>query len=129
MRIDIDAREVFKLADDIRKATEGLPARVKSVVSRTGADVQRTMREDMAKSRSFRQVAPSITYDTRSGDGFSEAQVGPVTRGQVVGDLAHFAYFGGANGGGGTVRDPIDAALDEAPRFEKGIADLIDRIR
>lgn len=97
---------------------------VKPVVSKGALNVKAGMRENMAASAHFGQVARSITYDTREGVDWAEAEVGPVTAGRVVGDLAHLAYFGGANNGGGAVRDPQAVLDEEAPRFFKALEDL-----
>ena len=56
----------------------------------------------------------------------STAEIGPATGGRVVGDLAHLAYFGGANGGGGTVRDPEVHLEAEAPNLEEYAGKVLD---
>ena len=53
-------------------------------------------------------------------------EVGP--RKGKPGSIANIAYFGGANGGGGTVPDPRGALEAEAPRFEKALTDLVGEI-
>ena len=52
-----------------------------------------------------------------------EAEIGPETGG--AGSLAGFAYFGGVNGGGGTVPDPQGALDAEAPNVEKHLGALV----
>ncbi len=99
---------------------------LRKVVAKGALNVKTSMRAEMSRSAHFGQVARSITYETRETARFTEAQVGPVTGGKVLGDLAHIAYFGGAQGGGGTVRDPQVDADEEAPRMESAIASLID---
>lgn len=141
--IEIDASDFFRAAADLKAASRDMMSEVRPAVSNAALQVKEGMRADMAASRHFDQVADSITYDMRGNAVVSEAEVGPVTGGHgggfigplpqggkrgVVGDLAHFAYFGGANGGGGTVRDPKVHLEDEAPRFEKAIGDILDRL-
>jgi hypothetical protein len=125
MRIDVDARDAFRAAADLAGFADELAGAVKPVVAKAAVNVKATMQDDMRESAHFRQVATRISYDIRAGQGWAEAQIGPNTEGATVGDLAHFAYFGGANGGGGTVRDPLDAAMEEAPAFEKYMAALV----
>ena len=86
-------------------------------------NIKNQLNAEMDESAHFGQV--NITFETKAeGDGYV-AEIGAVTQGKVVGDLAHFAYFGGANGGGGTVDDPEGALKAEAPRFVKALTDLI----
>lgn len=89
------------------------------LVTRGAVNIKTSMREDVRESRSFRRIEPHIDFDQV---GLS-AEIGPNKRG--AGNLAHFAYFGGANGGGGTVRDPQRAAEEEAPRFERALDELM----
>jgi hypothetical protein len=50
-----------------------------------------------------------------AGDGVIEAEIGPSGGGAA--SLAGLAYFGSSKPGGGTVRNPEDAMLEEAPNF------------
>lgn len=125
MTFDVDASQVLALAADLKAAADDLVGAIKPAIAKGALNVKNAMRDDMAASAHFRQVARTITYDARAGQTWAEAEVGPVTAGQTVGDLAHIAYFGGARGGGGTVRDPQDAADDEAPRLEAAITAII----
>lgn len=90
------------------------------VVTHAAVNVKQTMREDVEASRSFRRIAPTIGFDQV---GLS-AVVGPEKR--RAGNLGVIAYFGGAHGGGGTVRDPQRAADEEAPRMERALLNLLD---
>ena len=124
MRVDgVDA-----LVRDLAEAGDSLAAKLRPVVVKGAVNVKAAMRADMAGSRHFGQVARSITFDSRYGASLAEAEVGPETRGQTVGDLAHFAYFGGAHGGGGTVRDPQAALDEESPRFAAAVGSILDEL-
>ena len=127
--IGVDVSDLLAAADDLRAAAGRLVGEVKPVVAKAAVNVKATMRADLEGSRHFRQVARAVSYDTRAGATWAEAEVGPVTAGATVGDLAHIAYFGGARGGGNTVRDPLEAAKLERPAFEANIAALVDRLR
>ena len=121
----VDASSFDGLADDLKGAADQVLDKVAPVVARGAVNVKATMREDMQSSRHFGQVAASISYDIERGSGWVEAEVGPVTEGRTVGDLAHFAYFGGSPGGGATVRDPQGNLDDEEPRFRNAINDVV----
>lgn len=124
--IRVDTVGFGDLARDLRKASAHVGRELVPVVKKGAGNVKDGMRNDMRKSRHFKQVAHSISYDVERTPVSVEAEIGPETGGRVVGDLAHIAYFGGINGGGNTVRDPEWHARDEAPRFEKAIADVVD---
>ena len=97
-----------------------LVADVYAVVTKGALNIKEAMREDAEASTHFRKVAQAISFDQV---GLS-ATIGPEKR--RAGNLANIAYFGGAHGGGGTVRDPQRAADEEAPRFEKALLRVID---
>ena len=126
MTIEIDLSELTMFGRDLERSGVDIVKGVKPVVAKGALNVKNGMRTDMAGSGHFGQVASSITYETRDGVGWAEAEVGPVTAGRTVGDLAHIAYFGGSPAGGGTVRDPQVVLDEEAPRFEKAITDVIE---
>lgn len=121
----LDVGDLLRFGDDLVSAADGLLGRVKPVVAKGALNVKTSMQDDMKQSDHFKQVARSITYDVRDGQSFVEAEIGPKTAGQTVGDLAHLAYFGGAHGGGGTVRDPQGALDDEADNFERALGDVL----
>lgn len=123
MDITFDASELKVLEADLRKAGDTMLQRVKPVVSKGGLNVKKGQQADIDESDYFDRIRTS--YDTREGRDWAEAEIGPKTSGEVVGDLYHLAVFGGANGGGGTVRDPQAVLDEEAPRFEKALSDLV----
>jgi hypothetical protein len=129
--IEIDASDFVRAAVDMGRGLEDLLPEVRKSVARGALNAKRGMQEDFQRSRHFKQVAHTITYDTRSGKDWAEAQVGPETGGPGVGtpgDLAHIAWFGGVRGGGGTVRDPEVHLEQEADNFERGIGEILDRL-
>jgi hypothetical protein len=128
MAVDFDFSDFLKLADSLNEAAGKALEAAKPVVAKGAMNVKQSMRDDMAASAHFGQVARSISYDTRSGATFVEAEVGPITKGKTVGDLAHFAYFGGAHGGGNTVRDPQGNLDDEAPKFLAALGDALGKV-
>lgn len=124
-RVELDMSELLAFGRDLSRSGTEVLGKVRPVIAKCALNVKNAMRADMQGSRHFGQVARSITYDTKSGAVMAEAEVGPVTEGRTVGDLAHLAYFGGVNSGGGTVRDPQGALDDEAPNFVKALEDVI----
>jgi hypothetical protein len=107
------------LADALRAAASDAPHKTEPAVHESAQDLVTVMRADASRSRWFR-FAPSIT-ETHHG---LESEVGPEKGG--AGSLANIAYFGGAHGGGGTVRDPQLAANEVGPKFEDAISDVVD---
>lgn len=109
--------------DGLMRSFQAIPAlmvpKLRGVVAKSALNTKNLMREDAQSSRHFKQLAPSIGYDLKvhefGGDGVIEAEVGPSGGGPA--SLAGIAYFGSSRPGGGTVRNPEDAMLEEAPNF------------
>lgn len=120
--IDIDDTDARSLIRELDKVGRNLPGEVAAVVAKAAVNVKKDMQDDMRASNHFKGATGSISYDLITTPSFAEAEIGPVTGpGRRVGDLASIAYFGGVHGGGGTVRDPMHAAAEEAPRFERAL--------
>ena len=109
--------------DGLAKAFRGIPAlmvpKLRGVVAKSALNTKKLMQADARRSKHFKQLAPTISYDLKvhsfGGDGVIEAEIGPTPGGS--GSLAGIAYFGTSKPGGGTVRNPEDAMLEEAPNF------------
>lgn len=129
MKITIDTSELRTLAVDMGEVADEIKREIPAVVAKGALNITNDMRDAMRSSASFGELAGGISYDlTREGFG---AEIGPTkaSRGgqSALGVGANIAYFGGANGGGGTVEDP-QAALDrEEPKFRKALLDLLDK--
>jgi hypothetical protein len=93
--------------------------KLRGVVARSALNTKKLMQADARNSKHFKQLAPTISYDLKvhefGGDGVIEAEIGPTPGGS--GSLAGIAYYGTSRPGGGTVRNPEDAMLEEAPNF------------
>lgn len=123
MTVSVDVSELRRLAVDLDRSAADVAKGIQAVVAKGAVNLRQMMRDDMRESPSFAPIASAITFDLRvSGDGV-EAEVGP--RKGSPGSLANIAYFGGSNGGGGTV-DIMGPLGEEAPRFEQALVDLID---
>lgn len=122
---DIDASALEDFARDLQAMTAQLDEQVRPVVAKGANNVKTQMQADMRRSRHFK-AARWISYDLESSGGAVTAEVGPIRAG--AGNLAHIAYFGGANGGGGTVRDPEEAMNEEEPRFMSALDTIVEQV-
>ena len=120
----VDASELRALIADLREAPQLVRREARAVISKGALNIKNQMRDEVAKSRHFR-FAHTVSYDLKANGDTIEAEIGPETGG--VGSLAGFAYFGGVNGGGGTVPDPQGALDAEAPNVEKYLAELAEK--
>lgn len=114
-----DTSDLDALAMDFTKIPAAMVPKVRGVVQKSCLNTKVAMAKDARRSRHFKQLAPTISYDTKvlefGGDGVIEGEVGPSGGGPA--SLAGIAYFGTSRAGGGTVRNPEDAMLEEAPNF------------
>ena len=117
--MSVDASELDGLARSFRAIPAAMVPKLRGVVARSALNTKKIMQADAKRSRHFKQLAPTISYDLKvhafGGDGVIEAEIGPTPGGS--GSLAGIAYFGTSKPGGGTVRNPEDAMLEEAPNF------------
>ena len=124
--------------DGLARAFRGIPAlmvpKLRGVVAKSALNTKNIMRKDAQSSKHFSALAMTINYDLKvhefGGDAVIEAEIGPDPSVTVAskskkprpgprtpGNLAGIAYFGTSKPGGGTVRNPEDAMLEEAPNF------------
>jgi len=125
----IDTSELREIAADMRQVDSRLARWVRPVVERGASNVKDDMRRAAEESNHF-AIARAISYDMHDRGfgavGEYAAEIGP--RKGSPGSLANIAYFGGANGGGGTVEDPQAAADRELPNFMNALADLAEEM-
>jgi hypothetical protein len=121
--------------DEVAEALTSIPAqmapKVKGVVSRGALNIKRQLQEEARSSPSFRPLARSIGFDlvegSFGGDTAVEASIGPdKSRDGAAGLLG--GYFGWSKGGGGSLPDPVNALLEEAPNFLENIFQLTERL-
>jgi hypothetical protein len=117
--VSADASELDGLAKAFRAIPALMVPKMRGVVAKSALNTKKLMQADARSSKHFKQLAPTISYDlkvhTFGGDGVIEAEIGPTPGGS--GSLAGIAYYGTSRPGGGTVRNPEDAMLEEAPNF------------
>ena len=121
--VEIDASELREFSTELGKVPTKVVTGVRPAVVKAGVNMKNQLREEMDRSKHFR-ASRSIDFDV--SDGGLAVEVGP-SKGKP-GSIANIAYFGGVNGGGGTVPDPRGALEAEAPRFEKALTDLVGEI-
>lgn len=114
-----DTSDLDGLARSFRAIPAAMVPKIKGIVAKSALNTKKLMQADARKSRHFKQLARTINYDLKvhefAGDGVIEAEIGPSGGGSA--SLAGIAYFGTSKPGGGTVRNPEDAMLEEAPNF------------
>lgn len=119
-----DVSELRAFAVELDQVPDSVVRKIRPVVSKGALNIRDQMRAEMSRSRSFRQIAPTINYDLNVQADGMEAEIGPDKRRRAA-RLANIAYFGGARGGGGTVPDPRGALEAEVPRFESALSKLL----
>jgi len=114
-----DTSDFDGLIRDLRKIPADMVPKMRGVVAKSAVNTKKIMQADARRSRHFKQIGRTISYDLKThefgGDGVIEAEVGPAGGGAA--SLAGIAYFGTSKPGGGTVRNPEEAMLEEAPNF------------
>jgi hypothetical protein len=112
-----DTSELDSLIRDFGAIPAAMVPKVRGVVSKAAVNTKRIMRRDARGSRAFESIAPTIDYDLKVSGDVIEAEIGPNPGTAGAASLAGIAYFGTSKPGGGTVRNPEDAMLEEAPNF------------
>lgn len=128
--MSVDTSELDALQADLLRVEGRLVPKIKPIVAKAAQSVKNAMRSDARASRHFKQIAPTVNYDLNvfqfAGDASIEAEIGYDKHVSSVAALAGIAIFGTSKPGGGTVRDPVDALLEEAPNFLEYIGQACD---
>lgn len=119
--ISVDTSEVRTLAADMRAVDSRMARHLTPVVKRGAQNIKDDHAAKVRQSSWFR-FAGQVSYDILDG-GFT-AEIGP--RAEGAGRLENIAYFGGSNGGGGTVEDPQAAGDRELPNFSRALAEAAE---
>lgn len=121
-----DTSDLDGLMRDLRKIPADMVPKMRGVVAKSALNTKKIMVKDVKKSSHFRGkkkpgLDASIDYDLKvlefGGDAEIQAEIGPNRAKNVAAGLAGIAYYGTSKPGGGTVRNPEDAMLEEAPNF------------
>ena len=80
----------------------------------------------------FRQIASTVNYDITThqfaGDASVDAEIGYDKSAGPAAALAGIAIFGTSRPGGATVRNPMEALNDEAPKLDAQLGAIGDGI-
>lgn len=121
---DVEIEGLRELSADLSKISAEAAAKARPIIQKAALNIKTGMQDDARGSRHFRQIAPAISYDTEIGRDGITAEIGPAKDRYGAASLANLAYFGGANGGGGTL--DIDGPLNaEEPRLMKALDDFL----
>ena len=143
--MDIDAKELQTLSQDLGRASAKILPEVEKVVFKGAMNVKKGMQESLKESSHFGQLARTVDFDIDVTPNAVEADIGPNSDRGAAGNLANIAYFGSSVGvyrggpkwkqevgrgpakGGGTVdfMRPLD---EERPKFEKAIGDVLNNV-
>jgi hypothetical protein len=113
--MSVDTSDLDALVRDLGRIPAAMVPKVRGVVSKAALNTKNAMRKDAQGSAHFKQIAATIGYDLKVRGDVIEAEIGPSGGGAA--SLAGIAYFGTSRPGGGTVRNPEAAMLEEAPSF------------
>lgn len=121
-----DTSDLDGLMRDLRKIPALMVPKMRGVVAKSALNTKKLMVADVRKSSHFKGkkkpgLDASIDYDIKvlefGGDAEIQAEIGPNPERNPAAGLAGIAYYGTSKPGGGTVRNPEDAMLEEAPNF------------
>jgi hypothetical protein len=124
--ITMDTSQAHQLEVDIRALGTTIPVAARAIVAKGALNIKNRMVADARGSRHFK-IAPTISYNMTGNAYYSLAEIGPDRERGGVARLAVIAYFGGRNGGGGTL--DIDAGLtEETPRVFDHLSRLLQGV-
>lgn len=97
----IDSHELDELARRLTVASVRAPVKAAKAIKKGAQNIKTAIQADLASSShpNFRRIP--IAYEIRTEGMRVEADIAPT---DPAGGLANIAFFGGANGGGGTHR-------------------------
>lgn len=117
--------DLRRFISDLAVAAKAAVEDVDPVMKKGATVIKDAMNADLAASRHFKGAAGSVTYDRRFSVGVVGYEIGP-DKGRRGGALANIAYFGGSNGGGGTV--DVDGPMNaEVPVIMSELAKAVAR--
>ena len=118
----VDTHELSQLTADLIKGAPLAVLKVEPIVKKAAQNIKKAMQADASKSRHFRQIAATVNYDITThqfaGDASVDAEIGYDKSAGPAAALAGIAIFGTSRPGGGTVRNPVEALNDEAPKLD-----------
>lgn len=108
---------LYALAHDFGVMPGKYANKIRPIFNKTAVEIKKGMQKDFQGSQHFKQVGRSIDYEVEIGAHGLSVEIGPNAETNAAAPLAGIAYFGGSNGGGGSVRDPIFHARDQGAKM------------
>lgn len=97
---------------------------VDAVVQKGAMNIKKEMVYSAVWSKHFKGMAGSISYDSHYLPGKVRYVIGP-DKSRRGGGIGNVAYFGTSRGGGTLdIEQPLNS---EGPRFQRALADLLDK--
>lgn len=129
MPLDITQMNRFDLV--LKHFPKDSVAKAANIMRRGAFEAKKNLAEDAKKSDYFKQIGRSISYDTKVRHFGLEIELGPDKdrsygeNGSTPGPLANVAYFGGANGGGGSLDfdEPVEREFDQIDKYLASLGD------
>ena len=133
----LDTSETQKFVDAIDKFDSDVRSKAEPVLVKGAVEIKKNLQTEARKSEHFGQVAKSISFETTKRRDITEIEIGPDKerayaggrpgRPNKPGPIANIAYFGGANGGGGTLDfdEPVEREFDTIDDFLGKLGDAL----
>ena len=128
----LDTSETQKLVDAIDKFDSDVRSKAEAVLVIGVVQIKKNMQEDARGSKYFKQFAKKISYESTKRKNTTEVEIGPENdkptgKNPGGGPGAAIAYFGGANGGGGTLDfdEPVEREFDAIDDFLGKLGDAL----
>lgn len=116
-----DISELVTLEGDLSGAAARIVPEVKVATSKGALNVKNQLQREAQGVKRAPALPASINYDTRSGNGWVEAEIGPREGG--AGSLA-FLYYGNSKTGP-RLPDPMIALESEGERYAEFVAKAV----
>lgn len=136
----IDDGELTSVIADLQYAPNKVIDSARKVMKKGAVNIKKELVADAKKSKHFAKLARVTSFDETFTAGGAEYEIGPdvlkTVRGNskrsvtkkyapgTVGHIANIAYFGGANGGGGSL-DFYRPAREEADNLQKHLGEVL----
>lgn len=126
----LDTSETQKLVDALDKFDSDIRSKAEAVLVKGAVQIKKNLQDDARGSKYFKQFAKKISYETTRRKNTTEVEIGPKNDkviGKGGGPGAAIAYFGGANGGGGTLDfdEPVEREFDTIDKYLGKLGDAL----
>ncbi|WP_430600335.1 hypothetical protein [Brevibacterium sp. K72] len=140
----LDTSETQKLLNAIDDFQVAVRTEGEAILTKGAVEARRNLQAEAQKSEYFKRIAPAINFDKRRTARGVEIELGPdkdrvvrtsarvakrshKTKPATPGKLAPIAYFGGANGGGGTLDfdEPVEREFDVIDDYLHRLGDML----